>query len=92
MFENRPNVPHEVMGVCQGLKNGGFEAYLVGGCVRDLVVSREPKDWDVTTNANPEQIQGLFTETFYENDFGSGGGYSIAGVSSQGDRGNPIPY
>ena len=34
----------------------GFEAYLVGGCVRDLILGREPKDWDVTTNAKPEEI------------------------------------
>ena len=54
-------VPTEAINVCKTLKDAGFEAYLVGGCVRDLIVSREPKDWDVTTNANPEQIQGLFT-------------------------------
>lgn len=66
-------VPPEVLDVCKTLKDAGFEAYLVGGCVRDLLVSREPKDWDVTTNATPEQIQGLFTETFYENDYGTVG-------------------
>ena len=66
-------VPSEVFGVCKTLKNAGFEAYLVGGCVRDLIVSREPNDWDVTTNANPEQIQSLFTETFYENEYGTVG-------------------
>jgi len=66
-------VPAEAINVCKTLKEAGFEAYLVGGCVRDLLVSREPKDWDVTTNANPEQIQALFTETFYENDYGTVG-------------------
>jgi len=66
-------VPIEALNVCKTLKEAGFEAYLVGGCVRDLIVSREPKDWDVTTNATPEQIQGLFTETFYENDYGTVG-------------------
>jgi poly(A) polymerase/tRNA nucleotidyltransferase (CCA-adding enzyme) len=66
-------VPAEAIEVCKTLKSAGFEAYLVGGCVRDLIVSREPKDWDVTTNANPEQIQDLFTETFYENDYGTVG-------------------
>ncbi|MBM3261155.1 HD domain-containing protein [Candidatus Kaiserbacteria bacterium] len=71
-FKELP-VPQPVLEVCNTLKNAGFEAYLVGGCVRDLVVSREPKDWDVTTNANPEQIQSLFTETFYENDYGTVG-------------------
>lgn len=55
------------------LKNAGFESYLVGGCVRDLLLGREPKDWDLTTNAEPETIQRLFEETFYENEFGTVG-------------------
>lgn len=66
-------IPSEVRTVAETLKNAGFEAYLVGGCVRDLLIAREPKDWDVTTNANPEQIQALFQETFYENTFGTVG-------------------
>lgn len=49
----------------------GFEAYLVGGCVRDLLMNIEPKDWDVTTNAKPDQIIALFEKTVYENDFGT---------------------
>lgn len=67
------SVPQEARGVCETLKNAGFEAYLVGGCVRDLLLDHEPKDWDVTTNATPEQIQSLFSETFYENDYGTVG-------------------
>ncbi|MDO8521837.1 MAG: HD domain-containing protein [bacterium] len=67
------SVPPEVVALCNALRKGGFEAYLVGGCVRDLLISREPKDWDITTNAKPEQIQALFKETFYENDFGTVG-------------------
>ena len=69
----RLEVPHEIKQVGEILKKAGFEAYLVGGCVRDLLISREPKDWDITTNATPEEIQGLFTETFYENTFGTVG-------------------
>lgn len=42
------------------LKKAGFEAYLVGGCVRDLLLGREPKDFDVVTNANPDQIRRVF--------------------------------
>lgn len=42
------------------LKNAGFAAYLVGGCVRDLLLGREPKDFDVATNAHPEQVKELF--------------------------------
>ena len=55
------------------LENTGFEAYLVGGCVRDLVIGKKPKDWDITTNATPDQIIGLFPETFYENEYGTVG-------------------
>lgn len=46
---------------------------MVGGCVRDLLLNRTPKDWDVTTNATPEQIQGLFENTYYTNEFGTVG-------------------
>ena len=67
------SVPSEVLAVTKTLTDVGFESYLVGGCVRDLLIGIEPKDWDVTTNANPEQIQSLFEETFYENDFGTVG-------------------
>jgi len=66
-------VPREVRSVTETLRNAGFEAYLVGGCVRDLILNRKPKDWDVTTNAKPEAIQELFPETFYTNDFGTVG-------------------
>ena len=55
------------------LREKGFEAYLVGGCVRDLLTSREPKDWDITTNAKPEDIQALFPDSFYENEYGTVG-------------------
>lgn len=66
-------VPDEVSQVTKTLKESGFEAYLVGGCVRDLLLKRKPKDWDVTTNAKPEDIIRLFKETFYENDYGTVG-------------------
>ena len=51
------------------LSGAGFEAYVVGGCVRDLLLGRKPDDWDVTTNALPDQIRELFPESFYENKF-----------------------
>lgn len=66
-------IPKEVSHVVETLRSAGFEAYLVGGCVRDMFLSKKPKDWDVTTNAKPEQIQSLFPETFYENDYGTVG-------------------
>jgi putative nucleotidyltransferase with HDIG domain len=61
------------MDAIEGLEKGGFEAWIVGGCIRDLFLGRVPKDWDITTNATPEQIQGLFENTFYTNDFGTVG-------------------
>ncbi len=67
------HIPKEVAPVAETLRKNGFEAYLVGGCVRDLLIGREPNDWDITTNANPEQIQGLFPDSFYENDYGTVG-------------------
>lgn len=67
------NIPAEVRLVTDGLQKAGFEAYIVGGCVRDLLVNKMPKDWDVTTNANPEEIQKIFPDTFYENKFGTVG-------------------
>lgn len=55
------------------LQSGGFEAFLVGGCVRDLFLGVTPKDYDITTNATPEQIISLFPKTFYENTYGTVG-------------------
>jgi poly(A) polymerase/tRNA nucleotidyltransferase (CCA-adding enzyme) len=66
-------VPTDVLQVHAALKKAGFQAYLVGGCVRDLLLKREPKDWDITTDAKPEEIQKLFEETFYENAYGTVG-------------------
>ncbi|MBU1046304.1 CCA tRNA nucleotidyltransferase [Patescibacteria group bacterium] len=70
---NPNKIPQEVSHVTSTLEKAGFEAYLVGGCVRDLLIERTPKDWDVTTNAKPEKIQELFEHTFYENTFGTVG-------------------
>lgn len=69
----RENIPSAVQAVSSALKRAGFEAYLVGGCVRDLLLGKNPKDWDFTTNATPEEIQKVFPESFYENDFGTVG-------------------
>ncbi|MFA5744617.1 MAG: HD domain-containing protein [Candidatus Paceibacterota bacterium] len=66
-------IPEEVSKVSLGLREAGYEAYLVGGCVRDLIIGREPKDWDITTNATPEQIQAVFPDSFYENEYGTVG-------------------
>src|SRR3989338_1689730 len=62
-------IPKEIRAALAILENAGFEAYLVGGCVRDLILERIPQDWDITTNARPEKIQELFPKSFYENKF-----------------------
>jgi tRNA nucleotidyltransferase (CCA-adding enzyme) len=67
------SVPKEVTHVTNELEKAGFEAFLVGGCVRDMILGRGPNDWDVTTNATPEEIMAIFPNTFYENTFGTVG-------------------
>ena len=64
-------LPQEVKNILAKLSKAGYEAYVVGGCVRDLLLEKEPTDWDITTNAKPEEIQGLFSDTVYENSFGT---------------------
>lgn len=67
------NIPRPVIEVLEKIKEAGFEAYIVGGCVRDLILEREVKDWDLTTNAKPEEIMSIFPDSFYENEFGTVG-------------------
>jgi poly(A) polymerase/tRNA nucleotidyltransferase (CCA-adding enzyme) len=70
-------IPLEVLEIIKKLNQANFEAYIVGGCVRDLIINkvkglkRRPKDWDITTNARPKQIQKLFPDSVYENKFGT---------------------
>ena len=66
-------IPNEVRKVSSVLSSAKFENYLVGGCVRDLILGKNPKDWDITTSATPEEIVSLFEHTFYENSFGTVG-------------------
>lgn len=73
VFHMKLTIPSEVVHIVETLQNNGFEAYVVGGAVRDLIIGREPKDWDVTTSATPESIQALFPRTVYENTFGTVG-------------------
>lgn len=67
------HIPKEALEVIKTLNDAGFEAFLVGGCVRDLLIGREPEDWDVATNATPDEILTLFEHSFYENDYGTVG-------------------
>ncbi len=54
------SIPLHVSRVTETLINAGFQAYIVGGCVRDIIMGKQPKDWDLTTNATPEEIISLF--------------------------------
>ena len=67
------SIPKEVVEVSMTLAKAGFEAHLVGGCVRDTLLGVQPKDWDVATNAHPEEVQKIFPEHVYENEFGTVG-------------------
>lgn len=66
-------IPDAVKNVLEKLEDAGYEAYIVGGCVRDLIMGKEPKDWDVATNAKPEEVMKIFPDSFYENEFGTVG-------------------
>jgi poly(A) polymerase len=57
---SRKQISQNALNVLYTLKDAGYEAYLVGGCVRDLLLGHEPKDFDVATNALPEQVDKLF--------------------------------
>ena len=57
-------LPDEVDYIIRNLNERGFNAHAVGGCVRDGIMGREPEDWDIATNARPEDVKSLFAETF----------------------------
>ena len=57
------NVPDEVLRILDTLNSAGYEAYIVGGCVRDALLGRNPNDWDITSSALPEQVKKLFPHT-----------------------------
>lgn len=56
-------MPPSVNMVIDSLHAKGFEAYAVGGCVRDTILAREPDDWDITTSASPQQVKEIFDRT-----------------------------
>ncbi|MBX2870278.1 MAG: polynucleotide adenylyltransferase PcnB [Acidiferrobacterales bacterium] len=56
----RDDISSAALDVVDGLQSAGFDGYLVGGCVRDLLLGRSPKDFDVTTDASPEEVKQLF--------------------------------
>ncbi len=56
-------IPEKARRIIDALWEAGYEAYAVGGCVRDAILGREPSDWDITTNAKPEEVKALFPRT-----------------------------
>lgn len=66
-------VPDKVLSICKLLEDNNFQVYIVGGSVRDILLKRGVKDWDLTTNATPEEITKIFKDSFYDNDFGTVG-------------------
>ena len=66
MFENadiKIEVPEKARFIIETIENAGYEAFVVGGCVRDSILGRVPMDWDITTSAKPEEVKALFLRT-----------------------------
>lgn len=82
------NIPQGIIWTLKQLQDAGFESYVVGGCVRDIFLGRNPHDWDLTTNAIPEEIIDVFEKTdrrvVYENNFGT-----VGIIDKQLDKNNP---
>lgn len=61
--QRNPVLPQDVLSILNELNQQGYEAFIVGGCVRDCILGRAPKDWDITTNAEPQQVKAIFPHT-----------------------------
>ena len=59
----RIEMPHDVEWIIGKIRENGYEAFAVGGCVRDTLLGRKPGDWDITTSAKPEEVKGIFGKT-----------------------------
>ena len=57
------DLPRKVVLIIKNLQRHGYDAYAVGGCVRDSILNRKPEDWDITTSAKPEQVKRIFRRT-----------------------------
>lgn len=64
MEDRTIQLPEKVGRIIGTLQEHGYEAYAVGGCIRDSILGREPEDWDITTSAMPEETKALFDKTF----------------------------
>ena len=78
-MDNRKIVlPDKVKRIILNLQSHGYEAYAVGGCVRDSLLGRTPEDWDITTSATPFQVKAIFPKTF-DTGIEHGNGYGSYG-------------
>ncbi len=66
-------IPANILEVYKKVEKAGFEIYFVGGCVRNLLLKKGVKDWDLTTNATPKELLKIFPSAFYDNNFGTVG-------------------
>ena len=66
-------VPNEIIEIYSKIQTSGFDIFFVGGCVRNLILKKDVKDWDFATSAKPEEIVKLFPDSFYDNKFGTVG-------------------
>jgi tRNA nucleotidyltransferase (CCA-adding enzyme) len=64
-------IPEYLEQIIAKMEAAGFEAWIVGGCVRDFLLGKEPNDWDLTTNAIPAEVLKIFPDAHYENSFGT---------------------
>ena len=76
----RAAIPRDVADLMRALRTAGFGAYVVGGAVRDVIAGRVPADWDLATEATPDQLRALFPSATYENRFGTVGVPTDQGV------------
>lgn len=63
-MNNKIKIPVDVTNILNKLHNGGYEAYVVGGCVRDTLIGKQPQDWDIATSATPQDVKTLFEHTY----------------------------
>lgn len=63
MTGEKIKLPRKVQHIIEALESGGYEAYAVGGCIRDSLLGRKPQDWDITTSAKPEEVKKIFKRT-----------------------------
>ena len=63
LFRSKITLPYKVEQIIRTIQGAGFDAYAVGGCIRDSILGRTPSDWDITTSARPEEVKKLFPRT-----------------------------